>query len=73
MNKLVLGVLFALGGYFVCAIGGYFLVEMFSSNTHDVSVEAAMTSAFVFGPVGAIVAFIFGLRRGRERSSHLDT
>lgn len=32
------------------------LVEVFSSNTHDESVEGAMTGAFVVGPLMAVLA-----------------
>ena len=39
-------------------MAGYFLVEGLSSNTHDRSLEAAMTGAFVVGPLFAVVAFI---------------
>ncbi len=35
-----------------------FLIETVSSNMHDKSVEAAMTGAFVFGPLMAGVAVI---------------
>ena len=54
----------SIAGYVGAAVGGYFLVGWLSSNAHDRSVEAAMTAAFVFGPIGAIVAFIVGLVYG---------
>jgi hypothetical protein len=34
------------------------LIEAVSSNTHDQSVEAAMTGAFVFGPFAAVLSVI---------------
>ena len=34
------------------------LVEVFSSNTHDKSLEGAMTGAFVVGPLMAVLAVI---------------
>jgi hypothetical protein len=33
-------------------------IDAFPSNTHDKSVEAAMTGAFVTGPLMAVVAVI---------------
>jgi hypothetical protein len=52
------------------AFAGYFLISWFSSNTHDRSVEAAMTAAFVFGPFAALIAFIVGVvRAGRRRET----
>ena len=60
MKRFGISVLFAVGGYAIAAFAGYFLVEWLSSNVHDRSVEAAMTSVFVFGPLGAIIGFIAG-------------
>lgn len=58
MKTFGLGVLAALGGYIIGMLGGMFLIEAFSSNRHDRSVEAAMTGAFVVGPLMAVVAVI---------------
>ena len=67
MKRIGIGLLYAIGGYIVAAAVGYFLIDQFSSNTHDRSVEAAMTSAFLFGPLGAVVAFVAGfIRAGRS-------
>src|SRR5437660_1118064 len=52
MKRLGIGLLCAVGGYIVAALVGYLLIGQFSSNGHDRSVEAAMTSAFVLGPLG---------------------
>lgn len=46
----------AIGGYVMGLIGGIMAIETFSPNTHDKSLEAAMTGAFVVGPVMAIIA-----------------
>ena len=73
MKRFGLGLLYAIGGYLVAAVAGYFLIGQFSSNTHDHSVEAAMTSAFVFGPLGAVVAFIVGFIRGGRISGRAST
>ena len=56
--RVVRSFLAAIGGYVAGGVTGYFLVEGLSSNTHDRSLEAAMTGAFVVGPLFAIVAFI---------------
>jgi hypothetical protein len=56
--------LYASGGYLIGAIAGYFAIAALSSNTHDRSVEAAMTGIFILGPVGAILAFVAGAIRG---------
>jgi hypothetical protein len=73
MRRFGLGLLYAIGGYLVAAVVGYFLIGHFSSNVHDRSVEAAMTSAFVIGPVGAVVAFIVGFIRGGRTSDRAST
>ena len=66
MKRLGIVLLYAVGGYFVWAVVGYLLVDLFSSKMHDRSVEAAMTSAFVLGPLGAGVAAVVGfIRSGR--------
>ena len=60
LRRLGLGLLFALAGLILAAIASYFLIMALSSNVHDRSVEAAMTSAFFFGPIGAVIGFIAG-------------
>jgi len=69
MRRLGIAVLFAIVGYLVAAAASYFLVDLFSSNVHDRSVEAAMTSALVFGPLGAVAAFVAGFIRGGRNAS----
>ena len=53
---------FALGllGYVIGLFGGLGLVLLLSSNEHDRSMEAAMTGAFVVGPLFAVVGFFRG-------------
>ena len=60
MKRFAIGLLSAVGGYVLAAFAGYFLIDWFSSNMHDRSVEAAMTSVFAFGPLGAVIGFIVG-------------
>jgi hypothetical protein len=52
-------------GYFVGAFGGGYAVSVLSSNTHDRSVEAAMTGAFVLGPICALISAIVGFIKTR--------
>jgi hypothetical protein len=63
MKRFGIALLYAVGGYIVAAAASYFLVGQLSSNTHDRSVEAAMTSALIWGPLGAVVAFVAGFVR----------
>ncbi len=58
MKTFGLAVLGGLGGYSIGLVSGMFLIEAFSDNRHDRSVEAAMTGAFVVGPLMAVVAVI---------------
>jgi hypothetical protein len=73
MKRIGVGILCAIGGYLIAAAGGYFLIDQFSSNVHDRSVEAAMTAAFVLGPLGALVSFIAGFIRGGRSSGNAGT
>ena len=68
MKRVAIGLLCAVGGYAIAAIAGYFVIDWFSSNTHDRSVEAAMTSVFVLGPLGAVVGFVVGFVLGGRAS-----
>jgi hypothetical protein len=45
------------------------LVNLMSSNSHDRSVEAAMTGAFFIGPLVAVLAFVATLAYLLIRSS----
>jgi hypothetical protein len=74
MKRFGIGLLWGIAGYIVVAVASYFLVLQLSSNQHDRELEAAMTSAFLFGPIGAVVAFILGMiRTGRSSvKSHVD-
>jgi hypothetical protein len=67
MRRLVIGLLCGAGGYLLAAFAGYWLITWLSSNAHDRSVEAAMTAAFVCGPIGALIGFFAGVVLGRPR------
>ena len=67
MKTSALAMLAAIGGYLVGLFSGMLLIETFSSNRHDQSVEAAMTGAFVIGPLMAVTAVIVVVvARGRR-------
>jgi len=55
-------------GYALGGLLGYVLVMTASPNTHDKAVEAAMTAAFVTGPVFAILAGAIAALRSRRKS-----
>lgn len=67
MKRLIITLLFTLAGFTIFAVSGYAAVSLLSSNTHDRAVEAAMTSVFVFGPLGAIVGGIAGAWLSRPK------
>jgi len=69
IKRIVLGLIGGVVGYVLGAVSGGFLVSVFSPNTHDRSVEAAMTGAFVFGPLLAVVGLAVGLWRGKQSTS----
>jgi hypothetical protein len=69
MRRVGFGLLWAMPAYLLGAFGGGYLISVMSSNTHDRSVEAAMTGAFVCGPIAAIIGFVVGAARAsRSRS-----
>jgi hypothetical protein len=68
MRRFGIGVLCGIGGYLLAAAAGYFLIDVLSSNGHDRSVEASMTSIFFFGPLGGLIAFISGVIFGGRRA-----
>lgn len=73
MKRFVIGLLGAVAAYPVAGVVGYFLIQWFSDNRHDRSVEAAMTGAFVFGPLGAVIAFVAGFVLAGRRSAAART
>jgi len=72
LRRIGFGLLFAFIGFMVAAIASYFLILEFSSNTHDRSVEASMTSVFFFGPVGGLAGLVSGVVFGGRRARKLN-
>jgi predicted peroxiredoxin len=68
MKTFGVALLAAILGYIVGLFGTMAAIELFSSNQHDKSLEAAMTSAFVVGPLIAIISVIVILVLRRKRS-----
>jgi hypothetical protein len=56
-RRLLFGCLWGAVSYVAGALAGGLLVTL-SSNTHDKSVEAAMTGAFYTGPAAAVLGFV---------------
>ena len=65
MSKLLYALAGIVLGYIAGAGLGYMAITLLSSNTHDKAVEAAMTSAFAAGPIGAVIGLILALMRRR--------
>ena len=61
MKIVLVSLLAAVAGYFAGVVIGMLAVNLFSSNVHDKSLEAAMSSFFVYGPLAAILAFASAL------------
>ena len=73
MRRFGIGLLCAIVAYIAVAVASYFLVLEFSSNRHDRDLEAAMSSVFFYGPIGAVVAFIGGaIAAGRKKSRDVE-
>lgn len=66
MRMLMFALAGLVTGYLLGAFGGGVLIDALSANMHDKSVEAAMTGAFVTGPLGAVVGLIAALRLARK-------
>lgn len=60
MRRLFKALAYAVVGYGAGALAGYAGVQLLSTNMHDRAVEAAMTGAFVTGPLVALLASVLG-------------
>jgi hypothetical protein len=68
-RRIAVGLVWAVGACVVGAFAGGWLIATFSSNVHDRDVEAAMTGAFVIGPIAGIVGFVIGVVRAGRRAA----
>lgn len=64
MGRIIWGLAGLVAGYLLGAGAGAALVQLFSANTHDKSLELAMTSLLVAGPLGAVLGLVMGLVKG---------
>ena len=69
MKCFAIGMLGAVAGFFLLALCSYAAIQLFSSNTHDRAMEAAMTAFFVAGPLGGLIGGILGARFSRQPPS----
>ena len=67
LRCLGFGVLFAVAAFLIAAFASYFLILEFSPNVHDRSLEAAMSSAFFYGPIGALLGLVGGVSWAARR------
>lgn len=67
MRRLLYALAGLLLGYGAGALCSYGLLLALSGNTHDLPVETAMGSAFVWGPLGGLAGLVAGVLLGRRR------
>lgn len=60
MRRFLVALGSGVAGYLVGAFGGGYLVTVLTSNSHDASVEGAMTGAFATGPLLGLIALVAG-------------
>lgn len=66
MRRFLHGLLGLVCGYAVGAAIGAALVALASSNTHDRSLEMAMTAIFFTGPIGAVIGAAAAIMRAKR-------
>jgi len=62
-RRLCRGLAWGALAYVAGGAGGCAAITWLSSNLHDRPLEAAMTGAFVIGPVAGLAAFVAGVAR----------
>jgi hypothetical protein len=67
MRRFFFALLGLLIGYPLFAFAGYWAIDLFSPNNFDRDVEAVMTAAFAFGPLGSVVGLVTGAILGRPK------
>jgi hypothetical protein len=75
MKTFGLALLAAVGGYAVGLFAAMVLIERFSSNQYDRSLEAAMTAALIVGPLTGLLSagVVVAYRNARARVMVGDT
>ncbi len=58
LRLIVFAILALVVGYGIGLFGGIWLVNTFSNNPRDRELEAAMTGAFVIGPIVAVLTAV---------------
>jgi hypothetical protein len=58
LKIIVFAIIALIVGYGIGLFGGMWLVNTFSNNPRDRELEAAMTGAFVIGPIVAFLAAV---------------
>ena len=58
LRIIVFAILALVVGYGIGLFGGMWLVNTFSNNPRDRELEAAMTGAFVIGPIVAVLTAV---------------
>jgi hypothetical protein len=58
LRLIVFAILALVVGYGIGLFGGMWLVNTFSNNPRDRELEAAMTGAFVIGPIVAVLTAV---------------
>jgi Na+/proline symporter len=72
LRRFGFGIVCAIPSYIAGAVAGGLLVQLFSSNVHDRSLEAAMTGAFFAGPIAALAGFIAGILFAGRSNTRFD-
>lgn len=67
MKTFAIVVAAAIAGFVLAAAIAFGAVGLLSSNTHDRSVEAAVTAFLLAGPLGALLAAIAAAAAARRR------
>lgn len=72
IRRLFIGILWGVPAYIGGSFAGGFMLFHLAAAGHDGSIEAAVTGAFVFGPVAALAALIAGfIWAGKPRAPRI--
>ena len=66
MRKFLFCLFGLIAGHLIGAGLGAAAIQLLSSNSRDKSMEMAMTSAFVTGPIGAVIGLVAGWLKLRK-------